>query len=54
MLIEERPWRHHYQERQSRAAEPDVEGLVDVLSDEADKEGEGAGEGEQGVGEEFG
>jgi len=54
MLIVERPRWHHRQERQRRAAQPDVQCLVDVLRAEADEEGDGAGEGEEGVGEEVG
>ena len=42
MLVEERPGRHHDQECECRAAETDAERLVDILSDEADEEGENA------------
>lgn len=47
MSIEERPLRHHDQKRKSRAAEPDVQCLVDVLCDEAGEEGDDAGDGEE-------
>lgn len=42
MLVEERPWRNHREERQARAAQASVERLVDVLSGEADQEGKDA------------
>ena len=48
MLIEQRPWRDYNQERESCAAKPDVECLVDVLRDEADEEGEDARDAEEG------
>ncbi len=43
MLIVKRPRWHHGQERQRRAAEPNVKCLVDVLRAETDEEGDGAG-----------
>ena len=54
MLIVKRPRWHHHQKRQRCPAEPNVQCLVDILRAEADEEGDGAGEGEEGVGEEVG
>jgi hypothetical protein len=53
-LIEERPRRHHNEKGERRAAEPDVQRLVDVLRRVADQEGEEAGDAEEGGAEAFG
>lgn len=53
--VEVGPLRHHDEERQRCAAEPDVECFVDVLRDEANEDGDDAGsdeeEGRKEVGE---
>lgn len=54
VLVEERPRRNDDQERESGAAEADVERLIDVLRREADKECYCADDGEEAVGDVFG
>lgn len=53
MLVVERPRRDDNQECQRRAAQPDVQRLVDVLGAEADEESDRAKEGEDPVREEL-
>ena len=54
MLVEERPLWDDDQECKCGTAESDVEGLVDVLGDEAGEEGDGSHYGEQAICDVFG